>query len=231
LALDDASSPATLVIAYKSSPAQRVAFRSWWKTAGQARFKRWQHDGVFADSHILFSNWAGAPYDALAILDFKHVTDIKAWQAIETSSPGGLTPDAMKFGAPAYTAISDAVAHGAMTQTGSPTYLVTFYDVSADPATYRSYIKGYVEPQMVGWMKDGAMARYDLYVNAEPAGAQWQSMLVLDYNGLEGLARRETVKVNVRHSLAANPDWKKLSENKSEVRKEKAAAEYELISN
>lgn len=229
-AQDDGARPATLIIAYKAAPKDRAAFRNWWRAAGVGRFARWRQQGVFTDSRILFSSYAGAEYDALAIIDFRHFTDLRRWRNIEAASPGGLTSTALRYGAPAYTGLGDALAHGAAAQAATPAYLVTFYDVSADPAAYRAYVSGYVEPQMAGWMQAGALARYDMYVNENTAGAPWQSMLVLDYNGLEGLARRESVKTEVRRALAANPDWKRLSDNKAEVRKEKAVAEFELIS-
>lgn len=222
--------PATLVIAYKSAPKDRAAFRRYWQTTGVERFSQWRNQGYFADSRILYSAYAGAEYDALAIIDFRHYTDLARWQEIEQTSPGGLTPEGLRYGAPLYTGIGDLIAHDAAKQAITPVYLVAFYDLSTDPGAYRSYVTGYVEPQMAGWMKAGAVARYDMYLNENTAGAPWQSMLVLDYNGLNGLARRETVKTGVRRDLAADPEWKRLSDNKTNVRTEKAVVQFELIS-
>lgn len=222
--------PATLVIAYKTAPKDRATFRRYWETTGAQRFSQWRNQGYFADSRILYSVYAGAEYDALAIIDFRHYTDLARWQKIEQTSPGGLAPEGLRYGAPVYAGIGDLISHDTTKQAATPVYLVAFYDLSTDPAAYRNYVTGYVEPQMAGWMKAGAVARYDMYLNENTAGAPWQSMLVLDYNGLNGLARRERVKTDVRRELAADPEWKKLSDNKTNVRTEKAVAEFELIS-
>lgn len=221
--------PASLVIAYKSPAKDRAAFRNYWAHEGVAQFARWRSEGVFSDSRILFSSYAGAEYDALVILDFAHYADLAKWHAIEHDNPGGLTADGLRYGSPAYTGVGDVIAHGAEKQQAAPIYLIAFYDLTADAGAYQAYVKGYVEPQMAGWMKAGAVARYDMYLNENAAGAAWQSMLVLDYNGLDGLARRETLKSSVRKQLAANPSWKAYSDHKTNVRTEKSTVEFEQI--
>jgi hypothetical protein len=61
-------------------------------------------------------------------------------------------------------------------------------------------------------------------VNQNPAGAPWSSFIVLEYKDLSSLASREIIKNKARAELAvSNPVWKKWSDDKTAVRKEKAA--------
>jgi hypothetical protein len=61
-------------------------------------------------------------------------------------------------------------------------------------------------------------------VNQNPAGAPWSSFIVLEYKDLLALAAREVIKDKARAELAvSNAEWKKWSDDKTAMRKEKAA--------
>jgi hypothetical protein len=98
------------------------------------------------------------------------------------------------------------------------------YDVLVDMPKYTSYVQGYATPQFDEWEKAGVLSSYASYVNQNPAGAPWSSFILLEYKDLKSLAAREVVKAKARADLAAsNPTWKKWSDDKTAMRKEKAA--------
>jgi hypothetical protein len=57
-----------------------------------------------------------------------------------------------------------------------------------------------------------------------PAGRPWTAMLVLEYSGDRALAKRDAVKARVRETLAHDPAWKAISEDKGNIRAELSAA-------
>jgi hypothetical protein len=103
-------------------------------------------------------------------------------------------------------------------------FFVLEYDVLVDMPKYTSYVLGYAVPQFDAWEKTGALSSYASYVNQNPAGAPWGSFIVLEYKDLPSLAAREVIKNKARAELAvSNPAWKKWSDDKTAVRKEKSA--------
>jgi hypothetical protein len=191
-----------------------------------AQLERWKHEGVVATYTLLFTAYAGdsAP-DMFLILRFKHFTDLGGWQKIEETYPGGLTEKAQAVAVVDASATADIVKEATgVPSTKDSQFLVLEYDVTAEMPKYVSYVQGYVAPQFEGWVKAGVLASYACYVNQNPAGAPWSSLIVLEYKNLKSLAARDVVKNRTRAELAASdPVWKKWSDDKSAIRKEKAA--------
>ncbi len=216
--------PISLVIAYRARPETRVAFRTWLETKGAAQFARWRAEGVFAEIRILFSPLAGnAPVDALVLLDFARYTDSGRWMRLEREYPGGLTPEALQLAAPVSAHLAEGIARGAAArrEPGKSVCLVAFYAVLTDMAKYRDYARGYVEPQMRGWIDAGVLTGFTMLANQAPLHDPWDAMLVLEYADLAALARRDEVKKAVRAQLAAtDPAWAEWSRDKSDLRKE-----------
>jgi len=105
------------------------------------------------------------------------------------------------------------------------------YDV-ANLDEYRQYASGYVIPQMNGWLREGVLRSYSLFVNRFYTGKPWDALLILEYKDLDSFGRRESVKDKVRESLRSNPTWKALNENKRNTRTEKETiVAEELIRN
>jgi hypothetical protein len=103
-------------------------------------------------------------------------------------------------------------------------FFVLEYDVTVDMPKYVSYVHGYVAPQFKGWAAAGVLSSYSCFVNQNPAGAPWSSFIILEYKDLKSLAAREAVKTKIRAELAtSDATWKKWSDDKTTVRKEKAA--------
>jgi len=216
--------PTSLVITYRAKPETRVAFRAWLTTRGAAQLAQWQHDGVFADSEILFTSFAATSvFDAIVILHFAHYTDSARWKAIERTLPGGLPAEALALAAPESACYADSLGHGRAEHRdrAQAAYLLTFYEVLADTPKYKNYSAGYTLPQLRGWMEAGVLSGYDLYLNQAPLGKPWDAMLVLEYADLAALARRDEVKTDVRARLAAtDPKWLEWSKDKSAIRRE-----------
>ena len=218
--------PTALIVSYRANPGFRAQFRAIMAGEGVAQLNQWQKDGVFASYDALFTAYAArsAP-DMFLVLRFNHFTDLARWQKIEESRPGGLPDKAQSIAVASDAATTDIIAEQhADATTPDSQFFVLEYDVIADAPTYNSYVRGYVTPQFDAWMKAGVLSSYATFVNQNPAGARWSSFILLEYKDLHALAARESAKNQARAELAAsNPVWKKWSDDKTAIRKEKAA--------
>ena len=166
----------------------------------------------------------GVP-DMFLVLRFHHFSDMARWQRIEETFPGGLTPAAQLLATAETSDTADIVKESSVAPTTRDSqFFVLEYDVLVDMAKYTSYVLGYAVPQFDAWEKTGALSSYASYTNQNPAGAQWSSFILLEYKDLKALAAREIIKTNARAQLAvSDPAWKKWSDDKTAVRKEKTA--------
>jgi len=218
--------PTALITTYRANPGARARFRSIMQTEGVAQFERWKKAGVFANYQVLFTTYAGAAVpDMFLVVKFNHFTDLAKWQRIEETSPGGLPPSAQLIASADSSDTADIVKEStAAPTTKDSQFFVLEYDVLVDMPKYTSYVLGYAVPQFDAWEKTGALSSYAAYVNQNPAGAPWGSFILLEYKDLKSLAAREAIKNDARAELAAsNASWKKWSDDKTAVRKEKTA--------
>lgn len=223
-AQQDADGPVALIFTYKAMVGKRVAFREVMATQGIAQFERWKAAGDFESYQALFSAYAASDNpDLFVVLRFRHFSDLGRWQAIEHRYPGGLIDDAQSLALVESSATADIVSERSIhTDTRSSQYVVLEYDVTAPLPKYVTYVQGYVAPQFEGWMKAGILSSYACFTNQNPAGAAWSGFIVLQYRDLASLAAREVVKDKTRAMLATtDPVWKRWSEDKSNIRKEK----------
>ncbi len=216
--------PTALIISYHAKPQSRAAFRSIMKTEGIPQLNLWKQQDVFASYTALFTTYAAdTSPDMFLILRFNHFTDLGRWQTIEESYPGGLTKNAQTLAEADVSATADIVNEGrSHSSTADSQFVVVEYDVTTEMPNYVSYVQGYVAPQFKAWVKNGALSSFVCYTNQNSAGAPWSSFIVLEYKDLKALADREEIKTSARAQLAASdPIWKKWSENKSAIRREK----------
>lgn len=225
-AQSEVDGPTALIVSYRARPGLRAQFRSVMASEGVAQLDRWQKDGIFAGYNALFTTYAAdTSPDMFLVLRFNHFTDLGRWQKIEQIYPGGLPEKAQSLGAADVSATADIVKEDHTTaSTSDSQFFVLEYDVLADMPKYTSYVQGYVVPQFDAWMKSGVLVSYAAFVNQNPAGAPWSSFILLEYKDLHALAAREMVKNKARTQLAASDHvWKKWSDDKTAIRKEKAA--------
>lgn len=224
-AAQQTSGPTSLIITYRCSPANRPAFRDSVEKTELARFEKWKRSGVIGSYRLLFNWYADEDtWDLMAIFGFHQYTDLARWQEIERTSPGGLSPAALRLGAPSKAYSADQSWHelpaAAENARSKSVFLVIPYDV-ANMEEYKPYVADYVIPQVKGWIREGILTGYSLYLNRYYAGKPWDALLILEYKDLESLGQRESVIAKVRATLSQDPKWKAISDNKKNVRTEK----------
>jgi len=228
--------PKDLVLLYRCPPATRAAFRDWMAKSGASRFEAWKKQGVFRDYRILF-NWfvESDTFDMLVILSFETYPQITRWTDIEEKAPGGLPPEALALGSPVTNYPVDLTCkNGAdekRTDGGRSVFLTipyVYYPMTSLD-DYAKYVDGYVIPQFNGWLKDGIVRSYHIYVNRFQTSRQWQALFLIEYENVEAFGQREKEVDKVKTELLADPNWKGLGDRKLAVRVEKeTATSFEL---
>lgn len=225
LAASAQSGPTTLIITYRCAPAKRPAFRSSIEKTETPRFEKWKKAGVLENYSFLF-NWYvdENTWDLMEVISFHAFEDVGRWREIERTAPGGLSEVSLQLGTPTNTYSVDltwqGVAPSAKGVSEKSVFLVIPYDVF-NIEEYKPYVVGYVMPQIEGWIREGVLSSYSLYLNRYYAGKPWDSLLILEYRDLESFGQRERVVAKVRAALSADPRWKSLSDNKQNIRTEK----------
>jgi hypothetical protein len=225
-AQSEVNGPTALIISYRAKPADRARFREIMRREGVPQLDAWKKQGVFAGYQALFTTYAASSMpDMFLVLRFAHFADLARWQKIEETSPGGLPADAQALASPDFSATADIVKDSSIAPTTHDSqFFVLEYNVLADMPRYTSYVLGYAVPQFDEWEKAGVLSSYAAFTNQNPAGAPWSSFILLEYKDLPSLAAREVVKNKARADLAAaNPTWKKWSDDKTAMRTENLA--------
>lgn len=221
-AADDAL---TLVITYRVSPPNRVAFRREIADDVTARLRRAQQEGRVASYRLLASRYVeSGDWDVLALLSFASPAQLRRWRAVEAAAPAALGPRALELVSAVETVPVELLRQGGAPdrEDAPPSVLLVIpYEYTIAVGEYVKYFDGYTVPQLEGWLRQGVLARYAMYLCRYPAGRPWNALLFLEYAGEEGLAQREAVVAKVRAELQSVPAWKAWSENKSRIRNEK----------
>lgn len=220
--------PMSLFITFRCKPETKAAFRAHMAGAGVNQFEKWKKDGVYKDYLILFSAYVNsgdtAP-DMLVRLDFAKYVDSANWKAIERTQPAGMTAEALKLCSPVTSYLSDITWEGgpsAKRDLSKAVYLWIPYHLGegTSKGDYKKYFSTYVKPQNDGWLEDGALSWWGVYLNQHNTGTPWDIIFLYEYSDIRGLARRDNVKESVRAKLRNDPDWKRVSDGKQKVRVE-----------
>lgn len=225
------SGPTGLVVQYSCTPAQRPALRKYMLDTGLRRFEGLRQQGVVEQYRVLFSRYADTDtWDMLALFTFSNYSNAIAWKRVERSNPGGLDANAAAMLVAIHTYPVDRM-RGAANDAASPepVYLVVPYTTSVSTPAYLQYADDYVIPQFEGWLREGVLASYELYLQRYTAARPWDSLILLRYKDDESLGARERVVAKVRQQLQSNPKWRAISENKQSVRVEKVAVVAEEL--
>ena len=225
--------PTQLLITYRSAAADRPAFRAYLQGEETAMLEKLRHDGVLKSYQILFNPFVTTgTWDAMTVLSFSTYADTQRWKEIERTSPGGLSPAGLKLAKPLQTYSADLGWEGVAADQGPAGQRVVYvipYNYNALDQ-YKSYVDGYVIPQVKGWMAAGVISRYGLYLNRYSVGDPWDALFVYEYRDLKSFGEREETVAKVREPLKADPVWKKWSDIKATVRAETENTITEILS-
>jgi hypothetical protein len=211
--------PTELMITYRCPPPRRAGFRQYISEFGIPRFERWKHDGMLKDYRILYNWYTDVDtWDAMAILSFPNYQQVIRWNEIEKANPGGLARDALEMAWPLNTYSADLLARATSDTPSDPThsvFLVVPYDAAG--GDYRDFANSYLIPQAKGWMHEGVLASYSVYMNRFAGGKRWQGLMLLEYKDADALGRREEVDAKVRSQLRADPAWRAAGEKHKSI--------------
>ena len=213
------SGPREILITYRCQPADRPAFREYLERDEIAMLEQLKRDGALKRYKVLFNPIVTETFDAMIVLDFASYDSTDRWLAIERKTPGGLTPAGLKLAKPLQTYLADLQWEGGNDQPGSakPVFYVIPYSYNSLDQ-YKAYIDAYLIPQVRGWIKEGVLNRYSLYLNRYPVGDPWDSLFIYEYRDRESLGKREETIAKVRDGLKNDPVWKHWSDIKATIR-------------
>jgi hypothetical protein len=217
--------PLSLVIQYKCLPANRAEFRRRLIQSDMPNFAQRKADGMFADCRVLFSRYVDTNvWDALALLTFNRYAEVERWRHVEERSPAGLGEGTLALTTEIGTYPVDLMRQAHTDQRAPrPVYLVVPYTYTVATPAYLKYADDYVIPQFAGWMGEGILGGYELYLQRYTAARPWDTLIFLEYKDDESFGQRESVVAKVRAKLQNNPVWKAASDNKQNLRVEKEA--------
>lgn len=225
--------PTQLLISYRTAAADRPAFRAYLLGDETALLEKLKREGTLKSYQILFNPFVTTgTWDAMTVLSFRSYADTQRWKEIERTAPGGLSGVGLKIARPLQTYSAD-LAWGATAPDALPpgrrvVYVIPYSYNSLDQ--YKAYVDGYVIPQVKGWMAEGVLTRYAIYLNRYSTGDPWDALFVYEYRDLESFGRREETVAKVRDTLRSDPTWKKLSDIKATIRSETENTVTEILS-
>lgn len=192
------------------------------QSEGKAQLEKLKHEGVLERYQILFNPFVSSgTWDAMTVLTFKRYADTQRWKEIERTAPGGLTSKGLRLAKPVDTYSADLTWSDGNDQVDSHDsvyYVIPYEYANADQ--YRKYVDGYVIPQVMGWMRDGALSSYRIFMNRFPVGPTWDALFIYQYRDLESFGRRDELVAKIRKTLVDDPGWKQLSDIKQSIRTE-----------
>jgi len=213
--------PKNILITYRSKPADRPAFRRYLIETELNRLKGWKAEGHLANYQILFNPYVDQDtWDAMLVVEFADYAQAVGWKKIERDLPGGLDEAGQALAVPQQTYEADLTwSEGTVSADPSRVYYVIPYEYR-NAAEYSDYVDGYVLPQVRGWMKEGVLTSYRIFMNRYPVGRRWDSLFVYEYKDDAAFGKREGTIAKVRQTLKDDPRWKALSDNKANIRSE-----------
>lgn len=224
--------PRHLLITYRCPAAHRPAFRAYLEGEVSMMLERLKREGVLKNYQILFNPFVTTgTWDAMTVLSFSSYAATQRWKEMERTSPGGLSPAGLKLATPIQTYSADLRWEGTAEDPGPEgkrVYYVIPYSYSSLDQ-YQSYVDDYVIPQVRGWLKEGVLSRYTMYLNRYPVGDPWDALFIYEYRDLDSFGKREETVAKVRESLRADPKWKHLNDIKATIRSESENTIADLI--
>jgi hypothetical protein len=222
--------PKGLVIAYRTTTAKRPAFRTYLTGAMATKLRAMKAQGRIEGFEIYYS-WYRQPtvWDAMIVLHFPTYASVTGWNMLEKTAPGGLDAAGLALAEPVMTSSVDlSWTKSAAPLTNGEVFYVIPYEYR-DAGEYRDYVKAYVLPQFDGWMREGALSGYQLYMNRYSVGAPWDSLFIQRYRDFAAFGKRQQVLDKVRVTLRDNAEWQDWHKRKGGIRTETENSIAELI--
>jgi hypothetical protein len=223
--------PREILITYRCRPLDRPAFRDFLAAQESRTLDKLKADGTLSSYQMLFNPVVTETFDALLILDFTDAEATQRWLEVERISPGGLSPAGQRLATPQMTYFADLQWEGASPTppSGHPVFYAIPYSYNSLDQ-YKSYVDAYVIPQVKGWMGEGALSHYAIYLNRYNVGPPWDALFIYQYRDLKALGEREQTIAKVRATLRSDPNWVHWSDIKSTVRSESENTILEEVS-
>ncbi|KTE38394.1 MULTISPECIES: hypothetical protein [unclassified Sphingopyxis] len=225
-----AEGPRTLIVSYRAEAAKRTEFRRHMAGPFADRLATLRREGKLAAYEVYYS-WYRQPdvWDAMAVLHFASYADVQQWLAVERSRPGGLDAAGLALGEPVATYSADLSWEKSQDDldVGEVYYVIPYSFREA--GEYRDYVAGYVLPQFDGWIREGALSGYQLYMNRYAVGAPWDSLFIQRYRDFQAFGKRQQVLDKVRVGLRESPEWMGWHKRKGDIRSETENSIAELI--
>lgn len=214
-----------IVILYRCNAADRPAALAGMRRSGAAQFERWKNDGAIADYLLLFNSFCDEnTWDMMAVLSFDSYTQTDKWRDVEEQFPGGLSKEMLAIVKPTQTYLSEARwSFGKKLDRKHGLFMVIPYE-HPDRKIYADFVNSVLVPQFDGWMKEGALNNWSILLTNHYPGKPWDVLLLLEYNGVEGLSQRESARNATAERLEENPGWRLLREISLQFR-----SEYEVV--
>lgn len=215
--------PTTLIMIYKVAPQHRASLRNHMQSDGLRQLDRWKSSGLLRDYRVFFSRYVDNDnWDMLSVISFDNYENVDRWREIERDSPAGIPKQALQLTTSVSTTPVDLMREEAGAKhPDQPVFLIIPYDYPGSTVEYLKYVDGYAVPQFNGWIEEGTLSRYGVYISRYAAGRPWASMFIFEYNGHRGLGERDRTVAKVRARLASDAAWKAFSDAKQSIRIEK----------
>ncbi|MCP3729952.1 hypothetical protein M9978_05875 [Sphingomonas sp. MG17] len=223
--------PKSLIIQYRAELPNRVPFRRYLVDTLAPKLRAMKARGELADFRIFYS-WYRQPavWDGLVILRFPTFDAVRKWNALEQGAPGGLDARGMTLADPVASYSSDlSWGKNEDDLLDGQVYYVIPYEYLTNADEYRDYVKAYVLPQFDGWIKNGALTGYELYMNRYGTGSPWDALFIQHYRDMGSFGQRQKLTASTRVTLRDNAEWKVWSDKKQSLRSEAENSIAELI--
>jgi hypothetical protein len=225
------SVPHEILITYRCRPADRPAFRNFLVVQESHMLDEQKRQGLLRSYEILFNPVVAETFDALVILHLNGPDAVQRWLELERTSPGGLSPTGLRLATPLMTYFADLQweDQNPAPPGQNPVYYAIPYNYNSLDQ-YKSYVDGYVIPQVQGWMREGILSHYSIYLNRYSVGPPWDALFIYEYRDLKSFGEREQTIAKVRDTLRSNSTWQRWSDMKATVRTESENTILEEIS-
>jgi hypothetical protein len=215
--------PSSILVTYRCDPANRPAFRAYLRKDLLAELARLKSSGILRSYQILFNAFTTTmTWDAMAVLRFADYAQTQGWKDLERTRPGGLDAAGLRLAKSIDTYSADLPWEGQTDDSRNDAqgvyYVIPYEYSSADQ--YRKYVDAYVIPQVKGWMQEGVLSGYQIFMNRYQVGRPWDALFVYHYRDLEAFGRRDQTVAKVRLTLVNDPEWKRLNDLKQSIRTE-----------